>query len=53
MQALGNRLDGVLLNGVTGTVIAGSALPNLISGNAGSGIHSIGSSRATLSSRAT
>ena len=43
-QALGNRLDGILLNGVTGTVISGSALPNVISGNAGSGIHSIGSS---------
>ncbi len=43
-KALGNGLDGVLLNGVTGTVIAGSALPNLISGNAGNGIHSIGSS---------
>jgi hypothetical protein len=40
---LGNALDGVLLNGVAGTLIAGSAFPNLISGNAGSGIHLLGS----------
>ena len=33
---------------MTGTVIAGSALPNVISGNAGSGIHSIGSSGQAL-----
>ena len=48
LRPVGNRLDGILLNGVTGTVIAGSALPNLISGNAGSGIHSIGSSGQSL-----
>ncbi len=41
---LGNGLDGVLLNGVSGTVIAGAALPNLISGNAGNGIHVLGPS---------
>ena len=36
---LGNGLAGVLLNGVSGTVIAGAALPNLISGNGGNGIY--------------
>ena len=43
---LGNGLAGVLLNGVSGTVIAGAALPNLISGNAGNGIYLLGSSAA-------
>jgi hypothetical protein len=46
---LGNALDGVLLNSVAGTLIAGAAFPNVISGNTGSGIHLLGAgSRATV-----
>jgi hypothetical protein len=42
LRRLGNGLDGILLNAVTGTIIAGAGGPNLISGNAGSGIHILG-----------
>jgi hypothetical protein len=41
-HALGNGLDGVLLNGVSGTFVDATAIPNVISGNAGSGIHVLG-----------
>jgi titin len=47
-RVVGNGLDGILLNGVNGTLIAGSALPNLVSGNRGSGIHSIGASSGSV-----
>ncbi len=46
LAALGNGMSGVLLNGVSGTVIAGAALPNVISGNGGNGIYVLGASAA-------
>jgi len=46
LGGLGNGMAGVLLSAVSGTVIAGAALPNLISGNGGNGIYLLGASAA-------
>lgn len=45
-RSLGNGLDGILLNTVVGARIANGGVRNLISGNAGAGIHVLGSSTA-------
>ena len=44
--AQGNGMAGVLLNGVSGTIISGVAQPNVISGNAGNGIYLVGAGAA-------